>query len=91
MHFTPTREFRGYDALMARVEEAYAQFVRDKGFLFRLSGGPLGHHGVVKFYWEMIDPGSNAVGALGSDVLRLDDSGRIAADHQFIEPLPTRA
>lgn len=91
MHFTPTREFRGHDALEARVEEAYSQFVRDKGFVFRLSGEPSGHHGVVKFYWEMVDPRSNAVGALGFDVLRLDESGRIASDHQFIEPLPARS
>jgi hypothetical protein len=90
MHFTPTREFKGQDALEARVEEAYTMFVRDQGFVFRVSGEPLGHHGVVKFHWVMVDPKSAAVRAVGSDVLRLDEGGRIACDHQFIEPL-TRA
>lgn len=89
-HFTPTREFKGYDALEGRVEEAYIQFVRDQGFVFQVSGEPLGHHGVVKFYWVMVDPKSNAIGAAGSDVLDLNDNGRITSDHQFTEPL-TRA
>ncbi|MFJ6324674.1 MULTISPECIES: hypothetical protein [unclassified Rhizobium] len=90
LHFTPTREVKGYEALEARVEESHNKFVRDQGFVFRVSGEPLGHHGVVKFYWVMVDPTSNAIKAIGSDVLCLDESGRIASDHQFTEPL-TRA
>lgn len=90
LHFTPTREVKGYEALEARVEESHNKFVRDQGFVFRVSGEPLGHHGVVKFYWVMVDPASNAIKAIGSDVLFLDESGRIASDHQFTEPL-TRA
>jgi hypothetical protein len=87
MHFTPTREVAGYDALEARVEEAHNKFVRDQGFVFRVAGEPLGHHGVVKFYWVMVDPQSEAVSAAGSDILHMDDSGCIATDHQFTEPL----
>lgn len=87
MHFTPTREVTGYDGLEARVEEAHNRFVRDQGFVFQVSGEPLGHHGVVKFSWVMVDPKSAAISAVGSDVLRLDESGRIATDHQFTEPI----
>lgn len=87
MHFTPTRDVKGHDALEARIEESHDKFVRDQGFVFRVSGEPLGHHGIVKFYWVMVDPKSDAVSAVGSDVLCLDESGRIASDHQFTEPL----
>ncbi len=91
VHFTPTREFRGHDALELRVEEAHGEFARDKGLVVRLSGQSSGHHGIAKFYWEIIDPRADAVVALGFDVLRLDESDRIASDHQFIEPLGRRA
>lgn len=90
LHFTPTRDVQGYDALEARVEESHNKFVRGQGFVFRVSGEPLGHHGVVKFYWVMVDPKSDTINAVGSDFLRLDEGGRIASDHQFTEPL-TRA
>lgn len=87
LHFTSTREVKGYDALEARVEEAHNTFVRDQGCVFRVSGEPLGHHGVVKFSWVMVDPKSDAISAAGSDILCLDESGLIATDHQFTEPL----
>lgn len=90
LHFTPTREVQGYDALEARIEESHNAWVRDQGFVFRVSGEPLGHHDVVKFFWVMVDPQSEAVRAVGSDVLRLDERGCIATDYQFTEPL-TRA
>ncbi|PRD52174.1 hypothetical protein [Phyllobacterium myrsinacearum] len=87
LHFTPTREVKGYDALEARVEESHSKFVRDQGFIFRVSGEPLGHHGLVKFYWVMVDPKSDTVNAVGSDVVLLDASGCIISDYQFTEPL----
>ncbi|TIX90805.1 hypothetical protein [Rhizobium sp. P44RR-XXIV] len=90
LHFTPTREVKGYEALEARIEESHNKFVRDQGFVFRVLGEPLGHHGVIKFYWVMVDPKLDAIKAVGSDFLCLDESGRIASDHQFTEPL-TRA
>ena len=87
LHFTPTREVKGYDALEARVEESHSKFVRDQGVIFRVSGEPLGHHGLVKFYWVMVDPQSDTVNAVGSDVVLLDASGCIISDYQFTEPL----
>lgn len=86
-HFTPTRAFKGHAALDTRVEEAFLRFVQASGYQFRISGQPLGHHATVKFHWEMVRPGSDAIDARGSDVLRLDDEGRILSDHQFTEPL----
>ncbi|KXO72947.1 hypothetical protein [Brucella anthropi] len=90
-HFTPTRVFSGHDELEERVEEAFNEFVRDKGFGFRLHGDPSGHHGIVKYLWEMVDPGSSAIIALGSTVLRLDQSDRIISEHQFVESLSAQA
>ncbi|WP_019170007.1 hypothetical protein [Pseudaminobacter salicylatoxidans] len=89
-HFTPTRVFSGHDELEERVEEAYNEFVRDKGFGF-LHGSPAGHHGIVKYLWEMVDPGSGAIIALGSTVLCLDQIDRIVSEHQFVESLSSQA
>ena len=90
LHFTPTREVKGYDALAVRVEEAHNTFVRDQGCVFQVHGEPLGHHGVVKFSWVMVDPKSDIISVAGSDILCLDNRGLIITDHQFIEPLPQR-
>ncbi|QWK80719.1 hypothetical protein [Ochrobactrum sp. BTU1] len=90
-HFMPTRAFTGHDKLKERVEEAYQELVRDRGFTFRLHGDPSGHHGIVKYVWEMVDPRSSAIIALGSTVLRLDENDRIVSEHQFVEPLSVHA
>ncbi|MBA8903885.1 hypothetical protein [Phyllobacterium sp. P30BS-XVII] len=90
LHFTPTRDVKGYDRLEARIEESHNKFVREQGFVFQVAGEPLGHHDVVKFHWVMVDPKSDTINAVGSDVLLLDESGLIISDYQFTEPL-TRA
>lgn len=89
-HFTPTREFQGYEALEARVDEAHARFVRDGDYRFEVDGAPLEHHGLIKFHWRMVHQVTGAVDARGSDVLHLAGDGRIASDHQFTEPLERR-
>lgn len=88
MHFTPTRQFQGHRALETRVLEAYDQFVRTKGYIFRVFGQPLGHHNVVKLQWKMQHTVTGAVDAYGSDVLILSDDGRIVTDFQFLEASP---
>ena len=88
LHFTPTRRFQGYDALEARVLEAYEQFVRRKCYLFHVMGQPLGHHSVVKLHWKMQHRVTGSIDAFGSDVLLLSDDSRIVTDFQFLEPSP---
>ena len=89
-HFTPSLEARGYAALEARVTGAHDKWVRTGGFVFRPTPRIDGHHGTVRFGWEMIPAGGGDVAAAGSDFLILGDDGRIRVDYQFSEPLPSR-
>lgn len=89
-HFTPSLEARGFQALEARVAGAYEKWVKDGGFVFRSSGNAEGHHGVVRFNWEMVPSTGGPAAAAGFDFLVLDDRGRIRLDYQFLDTLPSR-
>ena len=39
----------------------------------------------MKFSWEMVATGTDAVVAVGTAVLQVDAAGRISVDHQFID------
>jgi hypothetical protein len=84
VHYTPTREFHGLERMEARVTEGYEQFVRPGTNIFRPVAGASGHHGAVRFQWEMVEVGTGRVTGRGSDFLLMDDAGRILSDHQFI-------
>ena len=82
---------RGLAEITGRVDRAHAQWVVEKGFVFR----PLdpaapadGHHDVVRFRWEMVPQAGGAAAARGLDIFVLRDDGRIGALYQFGEPLP---
>jgi hypothetical protein len=82
-HFTPTREFRGHAALETRVAEAHDQWVAGGTHAFRAVPGATGHHDGAFFRWEMYAVEGGAVAGGGFDFVRLDEAGRITADHQF--------
>jgi hypothetical protein len=84
VHYTPTREFHGLERMEARVTEGYEQFVRPGANVFRLVAGANGHHGAVRFVWEMVEVTTGRVTGRGSDFLLMDEDGRILSDHQFI-------
>lgn len=86
LHYTQTRRFQGTEELVARVTEAYDQFVGGQGLRFRSGGDPVGHHDALAFNWVMSPGDSDAVLAVGFDVVLLDVEGRIVADYQFNEP-----
>jgi hypothetical protein len=81
---TVTLEVRGYDELDFRVGQAYREFVAPGTFTFRArdDGARLGQ--VVKFGWAMVGT-DGAVAGTGSDVVVLDDDGRVLTDHQFVD------
>jgi hypothetical protein len=89
-HFTPSMEVHGHTALEQRVTTAWEKWVRDTGHTFRSCRDADSHHGGVKFHWEMVTP-SGEVSSLGFDFLVLSADGRIASDHQFLEPAVRRA
>ena len=88
LHFTPSREVRGQAAMAVRIAESHDRWVRDAGRIFRPAGDADGHHGAVRFHWQMVPAGGGPVEALGFDILMLGPDGRIRSDHQFIEPTP---
>ncbi|MEH0424312.1 hypothetical protein [Streptomyces sp. B21-083] len=86
LHCTQTRRFQGTEGLVARVTEAYDQFVGGQKLRFRALGEPVGHHDALTFNWAMSPSGDDTVLAIGFDVVLLDGEGRIIADYQFNEP-----
>ena len=83
-HFVKTKEARGYAALEERVSGAYDKNVRIGGHTFRAVRNAQGLHDVITFNWEMIEPATLEVLAVGLEFLRVDADGRIVSDHQFI-------
>jgi hypothetical protein len=88
VHYTPSLEARGYDALEARVTGAHEKFVGAGGFIFTHANNAESHHNAVRFNWLMTPAGGGDVAAAGFDLLILGDDGRIRVDYQFADPLP---
>ena len=84
-NFTKTKEWRGYEALEARVRGAHEKWVRDGGCLFRTRSAD-SHHGAVRLVWDMVSTGGGQVVSIGLELMLLADDGRIREDFQFIEP-----
>lgn len=87
-HSVRTLQARGHDALVQRVVSSHEKNVRDKGYRFRLSGQPQQLQGAVLLHWDMVRPPSPALEAYGLVFAHLAPDGRIAADYQFVLPLP---
>ena len=83
-NFTRNSQWRGYDALEARVRGSWEKWVRDGGCLFRPRHADT-HHGVARFVWEMTAADGKVI-SVGTEVLLLAADGRIREDYQFIEP-----
>ncbi|MEP6721163.1 MAG: hypothetical protein ABJA77_06950 [Variovorax sp.] len=83
-HYVTTREARGYAALEERIIGSYNKNVRDGGYVFRAVKNAQALHGVVTFNWEMIQPATDEVLAVGLEFLQIDADGRIISDFQFI-------
>ena len=84
VHFVGTRVARGHPALQERVAGSHEKNVRDAGRFFRARRDARALPGVVTFHWEMVEPATGAVLAVGLEFLQVDAEGRIAADYQFI-------
>lgn len=78
----PTLQARGHDAIEIRVARSYERFVEEQGLVFRARPGATRLDGVVRIGWEVVSGTGDVVGG-GSDMLVLDDDGRIKADYMF--------
>jgi hypothetical protein len=69
--------------------EAEASAARDatiaKGFRFSTAGFSQAHHNVAQFQWRLRPVAGGPDAVVGSDLVILDDEGRIRFDYQFEE------
>lgn len=80
--------FHGREALLEQITFTYDLY-RPMGFEFHDARDAIGHHNIVRFGWTMRVIGTGEVEMTGQNVLVLDDDGRIRADYQFHERMPT--
>ena len=80
----PLAEVAGYDELDGFIAQVRSHY---EGARFALAGGVDAHHGVARWSWTMTLP-DGSVPAVGYDVVRLADDGRITDFVGFFGPLP---
>lgn len=80
--------FHGWDALLEQITFTYDLY-RPMGFAFQYAGDAVGHHHLVRFGWMMRVLATGEVEMTGQNVVVLDEQGRIRADYQFHDRLPT--
>jgi hypothetical protein len=82
----PLMHAEGRDGIAAMIAAARAQFA---GHNFALAGEADGHGDFVRFSWMLAPAEGGAVIARGTDVVRLDETGRIAEVIGFLDsPTP---
>jgi hypothetical protein len=77
----------GHAAIEEVVAAAHEEFVA-KGYVFICSKA-VGHHNVVRLYWDMVPASGGEVESTGFDFFILGDDGRIHFDYQFTDKLPS--
>ncbi|MEV7118136.1 nuclear transport factor 2 family protein [Kitasatospora griseola] len=80
--------FVGHEALTEQV--LYTQGIYfPLGYRFVSAYNAVGHHNLVRFNWNMVHTETGDIQMAGQDTLILDEDGRIKADYQFHEKIPT--
>ncbi|MBR0645226.1 nuclear transport factor 2 family protein [Plastoroseomonas hellenica] len=80
----PMMEGAGQEEITAMIGAVRAKF---PGLGFALEGEPDGYGRFVRFSWSAAPEGGAAV-ARGTDIVRLDDAGRIAEVIGFLDAAP---
>ncbi|MFI8927042.1 nuclear transport factor 2 family protein [Streptomyces sp. NPDC053474] len=81
----PLADAAGTEALVAVIAAVQEQF---PGFAFRRTGEVDGHHGLVRFSWELVSGADGSAPVAGSDVAVLAEDGRIRTVYGFLDRLP---
>jgi hypothetical protein len=76
---------KGYEEIEAETTEVH-EAAAAKGLVFLPGDRFQQHHNVARLSWELRATDSATVAAAGSDLLVLDDRGRILFDYQFGVP-----
>jgi SnoaL-like domain len=77
----PVMRGKGHVEINALVGAVHDKF---PGHRFTLHGVPDGHGSYVRFSWTLVPEGGEAI-AHGTDIVRLDDDGRIAEVVGFLD------
>ena len=80
-YIDPLMSGQGREGIGTMIEAAIAQF---PGHRFALDGQPDGHGPYVRFGWTLASSNGEPV-AHGTDIVRLDDGGRIAEVVGFLD------
>ncbi|KDN79646.1 polyketide cyclase [Streptomyces olindensis] len=84
----PLADVSGHEQIAAVIAAAREQF---PGFVFRLAGAVDGHHDTARFSWELVSEADGSAPVAGSDVITLDEQGRIRAVLGFLDRVPPGA
>jgi len=85
-YITETSISRGHRAIEAATARAHDTH-EAKGLVLSPAKHSHRHHNLVTFQWHLRAKDSGAVVTGGSDLLVLDEEGRIRRDYQYAEPL----
>ena len=83
----PLADVRGPDAIAGLIGAAQQQF---PGLVFTLGGPVDANHSQARFTWHLGPDGGEPV-VIGFDVVVLDEDGRIASVHGFLDKVPAAA
>ncbi|MFJ9867505.1 nuclear transport factor 2 family protein [Streptomyces sp. NPDC101165] len=81
----PLADVRGHEEIAAVIRGAHEQF---PGFEFRLAGDVDGNHHIARFGWELVSTADGSAPVAGSDVVTLDEDGRITSVLGFLDRIP---
>ncbi|SNX56247.1 SnoaL-like protein [Streptomyces sp. TLI_55] len=84
----PLADVRGHEQIAAVISGAHEQF---PGFVFRQTGVVDGHHDTARFSWELVNEADGSAPVAGSDVITLDEQGRIRSVLGFLDRVPAGA
>ena len=83
----PLLSGRGHEGIDAMISAVHERFPRHQ---FRLSGGADGFGNYVRFSWDLVAPGGEAI-VKGSDFGVVDAAGRFASVTGFLDVMPQPA
>ncbi|MDQ0753640.1 hypothetical protein QF034_007871 [Streptomyces africanus] len=84
----PLADVTGHEQIATLIGAAREQF---PGLVFRLAGAVDGHHHTARFSWELVSETDGSAPVAGSDVITLDEQGRIRAVLGFLDRVPAGA
>ena len=82
----PIAEFHGLQGIEDAVTEAYDAFAT-QGYTFRVAKLDTNHE-AVRYTWEMTPAGADEPQVIGTQVVTLDEEGRMQRDFQFVDKAP---